>query len=205
MDYKKLSKFEKLQEIKELSITRCERHEVAVYLKALWLNDTETIDSFEKFGDTPYKIFTNKRYYERQLLFGFTNLEIDENGWIKNTELLEKENYEFKTKNESRSSNYFNIGRGINGNWTFGLSYSTGASGGSALASIWNEIVESKELAIKKGLNALIEAHNRQRERLYKKDSCGNYKEDYSRAIVKLAQERFDELTGKNAVQLQLF
>jgi hypothetical protein len=65
--------------------------------------------------------------------------------------------------------------------------------------------LDSRESAIIQGLTELIETHNKQREQLYKKDTCGNYREEYSRAIVKLVQDRLDEATGKNAVQLELF
>lgn len=203
--YKSLSKYEKLQEIKELRLRNCERHEVAIYLKAIWLNDTKTIESYERFGTTPHKIFINKRTYERQLLFGFSDLEFSEYGWIENRKLLDYEIIDFKTKNQSVSSNSVSIGRGLNNKWTFGICYSTGGSGGANSASIWGEIVDSKEKAIILGLEKLLEQHNTQRERLHKKNSCGNYNEAFSNSIVKLVKEKLDEALGKKEVQLNLF
>jgi hypothetical protein len=147
----------------------------------------------------------NKRNYERQLLFGFTDLKFDKNGWIETPKLLDYEIIEFKIKEQSISGNTVSFGRGLNGKWSYGITYSTGNSGGAASASIWSIIVDSKEEAIIQGLEELIKYHNVQRERLYKKDSCGNYNENYSRTIVKLIQDKLDEMTGKNAVQLCLF
>jgi hypothetical protein len=205
MDYKKLSKFEKLSVIQEYNFAKCERYWVAVYLKALWLNDIETIEEYESFGERPYQFFMNKRSYERQLLFGYTEKSLDEYGWLENPKFINCEEFVFNAKKESRGSNKVRIGQGLNGKWSFSVSYSTGACGGSSPCNIWGEIVDCRKTAIVKGLTELIGTHNRQREQLYKKDSCGNYKEEYSRAIVRLVQEKLDEVTGKNAVQLELF
>lgn len=205
MDYKKLSKFEKLSVIQEYNFAKCERHCVAVYLKSLWLNDIATIEEYESFGERPYQFLMNKNSYERQLLFGYTEKSLDKNGWLENPKFNNCEEFVFNAKKENRGSNKVRIGQGLNGKWSFSVSYSTGSCGGSSPCNIWGEILDCRKTAIVKGLTELIATHNRQREQLYKKDSCGNYKEEYSRAIVRLVQERLDELTGKNAVQLELF
>jgi hypothetical protein len=205
MDYKKLSKFEKLSVIQEYNFAKCERHSVAVYLKALWLNDVVTIEEYESFGERPYHFFMNKRAYERQLLFGYAGKDLDEYGWLETPKFNNYEELFFITKKESNGLNRVSIGEGLNGKWSFSISYSTGASGGGSRCDIWGKIVDSRETAIIQGLTELIEKHNRQREQLYKKDSCGNYREDYSRAIVRLVQDKLDEVTGKIGVQLELF
>ena len=205
MDYKKLSKFEKLSVIQEYNFAKCERHSVAVYLKALWLNDVRTIDEYESFGESPYQFFMNKKTYERQLLFGYTEKNFDEYGWLATPKFNNYEELFFKTKNECNGLNRVSIGEGLNGKWSFSISYSTGACGGGSRCDIWGEIVDSKETAISEGLAELLDKHNRLRAELYKKDTCGNYKEDYSRAIVRLVQDKFDEVTGKIGVQLELF
>lgn len=203
--YKDLSPYEKLQEIQEYNFAKCERHFVAVYLKALWLKDLKTIEEYESFGERPYQFFMNKRAYERQLLFGYTVKNLDEYGWLETPKFNNYEELFFITKKESNGLNRVSIGEGLNGKWSFSVSYSTGASGGGSRCDIWGKIVDSRETAIIQGLTELIEKHNRQREQLYKKDSCGNYREDYSRAIVRLAQDKLDEVTGKIGVQLELF
>jgi hypothetical protein len=204
-DYKKLSKFEKLEEIQNLNFAKCERHFVAIYLKALWLNDTKIITEYESFGDRPNQFLMNKTTYDRQLLFGYSEKVFDKYGWFVTPKFNNYEELIFTTKNEKIGSNKVSIGEGLNGKWSFSISYSTGAAGGSSRCDIWGEIVENKETAIIKGLTQLITTHNRQREMLYKKDSCGNYKEDYSRAIVKLVKDKLDEVKGIKGIQLELF
>lgn len=203
--YKDLSPYEKLQEIQEYNFAKCERHFVAVYLKALWLKDLKTIEEYESFGENPHHFFMNKRTYERQLLFGYKEKSFDKYSWLETPKFNNYEELFFSPKKESTGSNRVSIGQGLNGKWSFSVSYSTGAAGGSSRCDIWGEIVDSRETAIIQGLTELIEKHNRQREQLYKKDSCGNYREDYSRAIVRLVQDKLDEVMGKKGVQLELF
>lgn len=204
-DYKKLSKFEKLEEIQNLNFAICERHSVAIYLKALWINDIEIINEYESFGDRPYQFLMNKRSYDRQLLFGYTDKVFDKYGWFVIPKFNNCEELSFTTKNEKFGSNRVSIGEGLNGKWSFSISYSTGSAGGSSRCDIWGEIVENKETAIIKGLTQLITTHNRQREMLYKKDSCGNYNEVYSRKIVEMVKNKLDEVNGIKGIQLELF
>jgi len=205
-NYKALSKFQKLEFIQDSGVTGFhDRHAMAVYLKALWLNDIDYIQLFESFGERPHKMLMNKRAFERQKLFGFEKFELDENGWLVKPELLEKERISFKVKNENHCSNSVTIGKGLNGKWTFDFSYSTGNCGTHCTASIWGKIVDTKEEAIINGLIGLIEGHKQQRERLFQKDTCGNYKESYSKEIVRLAQNELDIRTGKKPVQLSFF
>lgn len=205
--YKSLSKYEKLAFIQNEGgfHGKSERHEYAKYLQAIRKNDLAYIEKIEKYGETPHKMMCNKRLLERGLLFGFTDFKFDDSGWAVEPELLEYQEIEFKTQGEKISSNSIDIGRGLNGKWTFGVSYCTGASGGCVSASIWSEIVEPKEEAILKGLNKLIETHNHQREMLYQKDTCGNYNEKYSRSIVSIVKYMIEEIQGIKPVQYELF
>lgn len=206
-DYKSLSKYGKLANIQQSGgfNSKDERHELALYLNALRIGNKEYADHIESFGENPNKMLTNKRCFERGLLFGFSEFVINENGWVDQIELLDKETIEFYAKGQTISANSIDVARGLNNKWTYGTQYCTGASGGSGSASIWGEVMDNKEMAIVKGLEKLINQHNNQRERLHKKDSCGNYNESYSLNIVKQVKNYLDKLTGKKPVQMDLF
>jgi hypothetical protein len=136
MDYKKLSKYDKLSVIQKYNFAKCERHSVAIYLKALWLNDVKTINEYERFGKKPYQFFMNKRTYESQLLFGYTGMDLDQYGWLEAPELNNYEELVFSTKKENNGLNRVSIGQGLNGKWSFSVSYSTGAAGGGSKCGI---------------------------------------------------------------------
>lgn len=205
--YKSLSKYQKLKYIQNSGgfNSKSERHELAMYLNALRTENIEYVNNIESFGENPNKMLTNKRHFERGLLFGFSELLLNEQGWIDRIELLDKETIEFYAKGQVVSFNSVDVARGLNNKWTFGVEYCTGASGGSGSASIWGHIFESREIAITEGLKELIVRHNKQRERLHLRDSCGNYNEAISFNIINQVQKYLDEFTGKRAVQLDLF
>lgn len=205
-NFKSLSKYEKLQYIQESGVCgKRDRHEMAKYLKALWLNDQDYIQEFEKYGDNPFTMIPNRRKVERQALFGFTEFNLGEAGFLKDPKFINKEKVFFKTKTERSASNYVDLGTGKNGKWTFGTSYCVGLSGGGGGLSIWGEILNTREEALISGMKELIHAHNINRERLYKKDTCGNYNEKYSREIVNNIQDTLDEMLGKKPIQYELF
>ena len=85
MEYRDLSKYEKLAQVEELNFCRAERRSAAAYLKALWLNDTQTLNEYESLGDTPRQFLMNKREYDNGLLFGFTEKKFNEYGWRSNS------------------------------------------------------------------------------------------------------------------------
>jgi len=204
--YKSLDKYAKLQYIQNNGVSgKTDRHEIAVYLKALWLNNQDYIQEFEKYGEDPFKMLSNKHGYERHLLFGFKDFELNKHGWLDSPKLLNTEIIDFKYKAKGSLDNAVEVAMGKNGKWTYGISYCTGSSGGSSGPSVFGVILNNKEEAVIEGLNTLLNRHNKQRELMYKKDSCGNYNEEFSRSIVKQIQEYLDQLTGKIAIQLELF
>lgn len=204
--YKSLTKYEKLQYISATGVSGPDnRHQIAIYLKALWLNNQEYIDEFESYGEDPFKVLDNKLILNRQLVFGFTDFQLDEYGRIKRPVFLNLETISFKTKNESVDFNSVEVAMGKNGKWTFGICYCTGNTGGSSGISIWNTILNTKREALILGLETLIDRHKSLRKRLHKKDNCGNYNEAYSNAIVKQAQNKLDFILGLKTTQYQLF
>lgn len=194
-NYKSLDKYQKLELMQDVNYCRIERHETAKYLKALWKNDTATIDYYESFGDFPRQIIMNKRDYDRHLLFGFTKKEFNQYGWLEKSDFLEKEHFEFPHRDGWAVSNHITIGRGINGKWSYGMSYSYSTGGSGYGLNAWGKIFDSRKECIITALEEMIKG--------LKRDSSTSDK--YATKVLKQAKDLFDELTGRKAIQLSLF
>ena len=161
MDYKRLSKYDKLAEIQQLNFCKGERHNVAVYLNALRTNNLELVSYYEQFGNTPHKFLMNFQSYERGLLFGFTDIIFNDYGWLDNESFQEKERFEFKHKEGWPVSNYIQIGKGRNDKWTYGASYSTTTSGQGYGMNVWGKIFETRDSCLKAGLQEILDWHKK--------------------------------------------
>lgn len=195
MGYKELTAYEKLKEIQEVNFCRAERHQVAIYLNALRKNDRAIIEEYESFGDTPTQIIMNKRNYDRHLLFGFTKKEFNEYGWLENPDFKEREHIEFPHKDGWAVSNYITIGKGENGKWSYGMSYSYTTGGAGYGLGVWGNIFESRKESLKAALNEMMTE--------LAKSSGENDK--YAKIVLKQAKNLFDEITGRKPLQLSLF
>lgn len=204
IDYKNLSKTEKIEVIQQMNFCRMERHDAAVYLKALWRNDKLVTDEYECFGDRPYQFFLNKRTYDKGMLFGFTDIAFDDYGWLTKQAFSERIEIKFVTQDRSVASNYISVGQGKNGKWTYAVSYSTGAAGSGYGLGVWGKVMDSKKQSLIAALQELLNGHRKSAEQM-KNDTCGNFNAKFSREIVRQAKDMFDELTGRKAVQLSLF
>jgi hypothetical protein len=201
MEYRNLSKYEKLAQIQKLHFCRAERHNVAVYLKALWRNDTQTLNEYESLGDYPYKFLMNKRAYDNGLLFGFVEKKFDKYGWLCHPEFIEKEHFEFTHKQGWDALNFITIGKGLNGKWTYGVSYSTGGAGGSCGMDIWGMIFDNRKECLASALQKLMDCHRRNKE-IENNSKC---KTHYSTIIYNQAKDLYDTLMGRKVIQLSLF
>lgn len=194
MEYKELSAYEKLKEIQDINFCRVERHNVAVYLNALRRNDRAIIEEYESFGDTPRQLLMNKREYERHLLFGFTKKEFNEYGWLANPDFLEREEIKFPHRDGWAVSNYITLGKGLNGKWTYGMSYSHNTGGAGYGLGVWGKIFDNRKDCLTTALDEMMKGLNR--------DSSKTDK--YAISVLKQAKNLFDEITGRKAVQLSL-
>jgi len=195
MEYKALSVYEKLKHIQEVNFCLSERHCVAVYLNALRKNNRAVIEEYESFGDTPRQIIMNKRDYDRNLLFGFTKKEFNQYGWLENPNFQEREHIEFPHKDGWAVSNYITLGKGVNGKWSYGMSYSYSTGGAGYGLGVWGKLFDSRKECLKSALNELMTG--------LAKSSGENDK--YAKIVLKQAKNLFDELTGRKAIQLSLF
>jgi hypothetical protein len=203
MEYRNLSKYEKLAQVRELHLCRAERHEAAVYLNALRLDNREIIEQYESFGDKPYQFLKNKRSYDRGLLFGFTDRKINRCGWLENEDFSDREHFEFPHRKNWAITNYTTIGRGHNGKWTYGASYATGGAGGGYGISVWGKVFDTRKECLSAALREIMDRHKAEEAR-HKNDHT-SFNSEWSRNVVRQVKDLYDTLTGRKAIQLSLF
>jgi hypothetical protein len=194
MEYKELSAYEKLKEIQEVNFCRAECHNVAVYLNALRWNNREIIEEYESFGETPRQLLMNRREYERHLLFGFTKKEFNEYGWLEKPDFFEWEKIEFPHRDGWAASNYITLGKGLNGKWTYGMSYSYSTGGVCYGLGVWGKIFDNRKDCLKAALSEIMKGL----------DKGSNKTDKYAINVLKQAKSLLDEITGRKAVQLSL-
>ncbi len=156
MEYKELSAYEKLQKIQDIHFCRAERHNVAIYLNALRRNDRAIIEEYESFGNTPRQLLMNKREYERHLLFGFTKKEFNQYGWLENPKFLEREEIQFPHRDGWAVSNHITLGKGLNGKWTYGMSYSHSTGGSGYGLNVWGKMFDNRKDCLTAALNEMM-------------------------------------------------
>lgn len=181
--------------MQEVNFCRAERHNAAVYLNALRRNDRAIIKEYESFGDSPRQLLMNKREYERHLLFGFTKKAFNEYGWLERPDFLEREEIKFPHRDGWAISNYITLGKGLNGKWTYGMSYSYSTGGAGYGLGVWGKIFDNRKDCLTSALNEMMIGLNR--------DSSKTDK--YTLSVLRQAKNLFDEITGRKAIQLSFF
>jgi hypothetical protein len=194
MEYKELSAYEKLKQIQDVNFCRPERHNVAVYLNALRRNEKAITEEYESFGDNPRQLLMNKREYERHLLFGFTKKEFNKYGWLECPVFLEREEIQFPHRDGWAVSNYITLGKGLNGKWTYGVSYSHSTGGSGYGLGVWGKLFDNRKDCLKSALNEMLTG--------LEKDSSKT--DRYALNVLKQAKALLDEITGRKPVQLEL-
>jgi hypothetical protein len=204
MEYRDLQISEKIEQVRQYRPYREERQYMATYLLALRRNDQQLMEEYESFGDCPRQIIMNHREYDRGILFGFTEKDFSSYGWLQNSSFAEREEIKFIHKQGWAATNHLTVGRGNNGKWSFGVSYSTGGWGFGSGLSVWGKIFDNRKDCLKAALIEILEGHSDAAEKL-KNDTCGNFNAQYSKEVVRQVKNLLDELTGRKAVQLELF
>lgn len=189
LPYKELSKFDKFAEFKQIRFAKCERHHGAIYLRALWLNDTEVLNEFERFGDSIYQIMMNKRTFDKQSSLGYTDISYCEHGWLIEPTFTPIETISFSVKGKS-FRNKIDVCQLKNKQWIIGLQINSHNAGHGSGLSLWDEVYDTKKEALMSGLNRIIKWH--------KAEKCS-----VSNEIERLATEKLNEFNEVG--QLQLF
>lgn len=113
------------------------------YKKALGEGNNDRIALYAQFGPTIRHRVMNMNHYLHNLNFGFTHKELDNYNWLKRA-VFETEIIEFETTID-RSNPYIELGKGLNGKWSFGWSYSTGGNGSGSGVSAFRTPVNSRK------------------------------------------------------------
>jgi hypothetical protein len=129
------------------------------------------------------------------LLFGFTKKEFNKYGWLEKPDFLERERIEFPHRDGWAVGNYITLGKGLNGKWTYGVSYSYSTGGAGYGLGVWGKMFDNRKECLKAALNELMTGLN--------KDSSKTDK--YTVNVLKQAKNLFDEITGRKAIQLSFF
>ena len=193
MDYRNLSIAEKIERVQEYRAYGAEKKHQAAYLNALQASDTQQIAEYEAFGDTPRQIIMNLNSYQQAQTFEFTGREFNEYGWLANAHFTNVEHIEFFHKKGWAAHNYITIGRGANGKWSYGASYSTGGAGGGYGLGIWGKMFDNRKECLAAALRELSDRHEQERKR-HPKDDC-NFNSTLSNTIVKQVTVMLSELT----------
>lgn len=110
----------------------------------LALNENSPLkDLYLSFGPTARHRIMNLNHYYHNLNYGFTHKDLDSYNWLRRAE-FETEVIEFETTID-RSNPYIELGKGPNGKWSFGWSYSTGGNGSGSGVSVFREPVNSRK------------------------------------------------------------
>jgi hypothetical protein len=207
---KGLDKYEKLKEFQSYRFLRCERHTAAIYLHAIWKDDKEVMDSFERFGTDLHHILLNYRQNEMNIKYGFGELELCKYAWVpfgklKPGKIIQIDRF-----------NYITSGMSPSGHWFHGESMETSTSGRHSGASIWGKPYQSEKDALIAGLNNMVAWYEKQLEGLKHEtdsvydeddeDGCKtpkvSAKEEFCKKIIKLAKKAISEVKEP---QLELF
>lgn len=204
MEYRDLQISEKIERVRQYRPYREERQYMATYLKVLRQNNRQLTEEYESFGDSPRQIIMNRREYDSGMLFGFTEKHFSSYGWLQNSTFTEREEIRFIHKQGWAATNHLTLGRGENGKWTYGVSFSTGNWRHCYGLSVWGKVFDSRKVCLKSALQEILDGHREAAERL-KDDTCGNFNAQYSKEVMRQVKNLLDELTGRKAVQLELF
>lgn len=143
-----MTREEKLQAILDYNACRVERNAVLRYLLAVRRNDEEQIAYFQSFGESVHRIILNVRNYERGLMFGYTDKQFDQHGWLRcMLPIIEEISLD--------TFNRIHIGQSINGTYAVSVDWSTGSAGGGSHPSVWNEPIKNYKEAIRYGIKQL--------------------------------------------------
>src|SRR3569833_1950234 len=122
---------------------------------AIRSGDLEILTWFAGFGDSLRTILMNVHACRKGLEFGFTEIAFDKYGWFVRPAFLDYE--VVKLGNSARYGEYSEIrmGRGVNGIWSYAISYSYGCGGGGSALSVYDPHFPGRDAALDAALAQL--------------------------------------------------
>ncbi|HEY9045037.1 MAG TPA: hypothetical protein VIN08_04045, partial [Ohtaekwangia sp.] len=128
------------------------------YLQALRTGNIEAILWFNAFGPTVRHQLMNAVAYQKGLKFGFEAITLDKHGWLANAIWKNREEIEFRLKEDSPCGicNSICLAEGNNTKWAYGISavYGTGSGYGSPI-TVFNKPYDSRQQCIEAALTEL--------------------------------------------------
>ena len=113
-------------------------------------------------------------------------------GW--KDDFLEREEIQFPHRDGWAVSNHITLGKGLNGKWTYGMSYSYNTGGAGYGLGVWGKIFDNRKDCLTAALNEMMKGLG--------KDSSRT--DHYAINVLKQVKTLFDEITGRKPVQLEL-
>ncbi|WP_231424693.1 hypothetical protein [Pedobacter sp. Leaf250] len=152
-------------------------------LQAIQKKDMKQLAWFAQFGDRLRSIIFNVYAYRKGLQFGFTNITLDEYGWLVRPSFMDQEELHFGLTENDRygSKSSITLGRGPNQMWTYGMSVSFGTAGSSSGICVYDPIFRSREEAL---THAVGKLKNMISEKVGNSDTT-NYNQKIILAILK--------------------
>ena len=169
------------EEISDLNENRSIKAE---YLKAIHSKDHERLAYFATFGKTPRHRILNIDSYRHALQFGFTEMIFNKSGWLANTPWTVKEEIAFPVDKEVNCYNHVDIACGLNGQWTYGVSYQCSCSGGCYAPNEFCKPYPSKESCIDAAINELKSRLQELIAGATTKSNTTNHKIDYLKRVI---------------------
>jgi len=195
MNYKDLCNEDKVAAIAECRFWSGELAVIEQYVEALKTNDRALIENFEAFGDDPRQIARNKNHFDRaSSAFGFDLKSFREHSRQEGMAFADCETFHFGCGIKARclGRNNITIGRGPNGNWTYGLDLAASRSGCCYGLSVFSTPYGSRRECLRHGLEEMVAWHAREGDRK-------------TAPVIKEAKTMLDEITGRKPKQFSLF
>lgn len=106
---------------------------------------------------------------------------------------MDIEKFDFPHRDDWAVWNDIEIGRGINGKWTYGISYSCGTGGYGSGISVWAKVLNSRKECLVFALKEMMEGHKEGK------------RDKYSVRVLRQVKELFGVIIRRKVVELELF
>ena len=180
----------------DLSDTSENREIQREYWNAVRANDDDRLSWFASFGKDARHRIMNLHQYRRGLLFGFTEISLDEYGWLERSEWPVIETIEFKTnskQDKNFTGNYITLAAGPNMRWTYSVHYQHGggSGGGYACHVHWHDPYKSRQAALLAALDEIKDSMESGIKHYEKWKDQSNYDPAYMRKVLDLIKKTY--------------
>lgn len=183
-----------LLDYSELCISMAESKFFQEYWDAIRSVNSEKLEMFARFGPRVRNQVMNMITYKHGLRFGFTEIKLNESGWLEKPEWLSFETIDLRWKTDNAVCNQVHIACGKNNKWTYGVDCHLGGGGSGYYPCVAGKLFNSREEALQASLNELSDKVQKGIESHVKNPETSSYKEPYMRAILKVIDDYKSQL-----------